>query len=258
MASLAGKVVLVTGAAQGLGRAYAEHLAGCGAAVALADINGEGAERVAQVIGEAGGRTVAVTMDVSDEASVSRGFAAAQAELGEVSVLVNNAGGVLVPTGSAEEFSLEQWNRVMAVNLGGAWLCARAVIPQMKATGCGRIINIASATFGQGQPIGMAPYIAAKGGVVALTRALARELGPFGVTVNAIAPGLVPPASTEGRAVDAVKLKSIVDLVVAQQCVPRAGVAQDLVGAIEFLASDASAFVTGQLINVDGGWSLAG
>ncbi|MDB5453956.1 MAG: short-chain dehydrogenase/reductase [Caulobacteraceae bacterium] len=256
MGALSGKVALITGAAQGLGRAYAGHLAGQGAAVAVADVNAGGAFAVAEDIRRAGGVAEAVVMDVADEASVAAGVAAAVAALGPVGVLVYYAGGVLVPTGPAEAFGLEQWNRVLAVNLTGAWLCARAVIPQMKTARAGRIINISSTTFSQGQPTEMVPYIASKGGVVGLTRALARELGPFGVTVNAVAPGLVPPASTEGRAVNSAKLQSILDMVAAQQCVDRIGRADDLVGAVAFLASDASAFITGQVLNVDGGWAL--
>lgn len=256
MGSLQDKVVLITGGAQGLGEAYAHHLSACGARLALGDVNREGAERVAADLRGLGREAIAMEMDVADEGSVARGMAAAVAGLGEIEVLVNNAGGVLVPTGPAEAFSLADWNRVITVNLSGAWLCARAVIPQMKAARRGRIINISSTTVAHGQPMGMVPYISAKGGVVALTRALARELGPFGVTVNAVAPGLVPPKSTAGRAVDASKLQSILDLVVAQQCLPRTGERTDLVGAVEFLASDGARFVTGQVLNVDGGWAL--
>ena len=252
MGTLQDKVVLITGAAQGLGEAYARHLSACGARLALADVNGEGVERLAAELRGA----CAVQMDVADEESVARGVAAAVAAAGEIEVLVNNAGGVLVPTRPAEEFSLADWNRVIAVNFTGPWLCARAVIPQMKAARRGRIINVSSTTVDHGQPTGMVPYISAKGGVVGLTRSLARELGPFEITVNAIAPGLVPPDSTAGRAVDAGKLKSILDLVVNQQCLPRTGQRADLVGAVEFLASDAARFITGQVLNVDGGWAL--
>jgi len=253
---LEGKVALVTGAAQNLGRGYAELLAARGAAVAVADINAEGAAAVAEVIRATGATAFAVGMDVASEPSVAAGFAAAQAELGEVSILVNNAGGVMVPPKSAEGYGVEEWNRVLAVNLTGAWLCCRAVIPQMKAAGYGRIINVTSTTVDYGLPTELVPYISAKAGLIGLTRSLARELGPHNVTVNAVAPGLVPPKSTAGRSINDGKLQSIVDLVVRQQCIARPGQVDDLPGAVAFLASDEARFISGQVLNVDGGWAF--
>jgi NAD(P)-dependent dehydrogenase (short-subunit alcohol dehydrogenase family) len=253
---LEGKVALVTGAARWLGRGYAETLAAKGAAVAVADINAEGAAEVADAIRVAGGRAVAVTLDVTAEASVAAGFAQAREALGEVSVLVNNAGGLFAPPLAAEDFGLDQWTRALTVNLTGAWLCARAAIPAMKAARAGRIINITSTTFDYGLPTELTPYISAKGGVVGLTRALARELGAYDITVNAVAPGLVQPKNREGRAVSEAKLQSIFDLVVARQCIPRHGEVADLTGPVAFLASDEARFITGQVLNVDGGWAL--
>lgn len=255
---LVGKVALVTGAARGLGRGYAKLLAAQGAAVVVADVNEEGARAVAEAIKAEGGAAAAVGMDVTSESSVAAGFAAAQAALGEVSVLVNNAGGVLGPLQLSETITLDQWTRVLTVNLTGSWLCARAAIPQMKAARRGRIINIVSTTFNQGQPTEMAHYISAKGGVVGLTRALARELGPYDITVNAVSPGLVPAknVSRVGCATNVGKLQSIVDLVVQHQCISRHGEVDDLTGAVAFLASDSAGFITGQVLNVDGGWAL--
>jgi NAD(P)-dependent dehydrogenase (short-subunit alcohol dehydrogenase family) len=254
---LEGKVALITGAAQWLGRGYAETLAARGAAVIVADINEPGARSAAEAIRAGGGTAFAVAMDVSSEESVNLGVAAAQAALGEISILVNNAGGLFAPTQSAEAFALEQWNRALAVNLTGSWLCARAVIPQMKAARRGRIINITSTTFDYGLPTEMAPYISAKGGIVGMTRALARELGPYDITVNAVAPGLIQPRSgRKSSAVTEAKMQSIRELVIDRQCIARPGEIEDLTGPVAFLASDEARFITGQVLNVDGGWAL--
>lgn len=254
---LDGKVALITGAARWLGRGYAEAFAAKGAAVIVADINDDGAREVAESIRANGGRACAVSLDVTSETSVAAGIAEGQSALGEISVLVNNAGGLFAPTQAAETFSLEQWSRALTVNLTGSWLCARAVIPAMKAARGGRIINITSTTLDYGLPTEMAPYISAKGGIVGLTRALARELGPYGITVNAVAPGLVQPkVRRENSSLTADKLQSIIDLVVAQQCICRSGEVSDLTGPVAFLASDEARFITGQVLNVDGGWAL--
>ncbi|MBN8848794.1 MULTISPECIES: SDR family NAD(P)-dependent oxidoreductase [unclassified Sphingomonas] len=254
---LDGKVALITGSAQWLGRAYAETFAARGAAVAIADINEAGAGEVAAAIRAKGGKACAVAMDVSSEESVARGMDEARAALGEISVLVNNAGGLFAPVQSAETFTVEQWNRALAVNLTGSWLCSRAVIPQMKAARRGRIVNITSTTFDYGLPTEMVPYISAKGGIVGLTRALARELGPYDITVNAVAPGLIQPQDRAGRiSLSAEKAKSITDMVVPHQCIKRPGEVGDLAGAVAFLASDDARFITGQVLNVDGGWAL--
>lgn len=254
---LEGKVALITGAARWLGRGYAEALAAKGAAVIVADINDEGAREVAESIRGRGGKACAVSLDVTSEASVDAGIAEGQSRLGEISVLVNNAGGLFAPTQAAETFSVEQWSRALTVNLTGSWLCARAVIPTMKAARGGRIINITSTTFDYGLPTEMVPYISAKGGIVGLTRALARELGPYDITVNAVAPGLVQPkVRRENSSLTPGKLQSIIDLVVAQQCICRSGEVSDLTGPVAFLASDEARFITGQVLNVDGGWAL--
>jgi NAD(P)-dependent dehydrogenase (short-subunit alcohol dehydrogenase family) len=254
---LEGKVALITGAARWLGQGYAETFAAKGAAVVIADINEEGAQAVAESIRAKGGKACAVAMDVTSEVSVEAGFAEARRAFGEVSVLVNNAGGLMAATQSAEAFSLEQWNRAVAVNLTGSWLCARAVIPEMKAARRGRIINITSTTVDYGLPTEMVPYISAKGGVIGLTRSLARELGPYDITVNAVAPGLIQATVRRDNSnISQGKLESIVDLVVARQCIARSGEVSDLTGPVAFLASDEACFITGQVLNVDGGWAL--
>ena len=257
---LAAKTILITGAGNGLGRGYAHKLAALGGRIIVADRDDDGAARVVGEIRGAGGIARAVHLDVSDEASVAGAFAEGRAALGDIEVLVNNAGGVFAPPTDAENITLAQWNLVMSVNLTGPWLCARAAIPAMKAAGRGRIINISSTCFSQGLPTELVPYITSKGGVVGLTRALARELGPHGITVNAVAPGYVPKRAeqvTPSSALGMGKRDAIRELVVGQQCIPRAGEPEDIAGAVAFLASDESAFMTGQVMNVDGGWALA-
>ena len=251
-----GRVVLVTGAGNGLGRAYAERLGARGMAVAVADVDGDAAERVAAAIAAAGGRAAAFTADVADPTAVERLGAGVEAELGPVAVLVNNAGGSFHGPMPMEEYTPAQFAKVLAVNLTGTWLCCQAVVPGMKAAGGGRIVNVSSATLGRGEPAGIAPYIAAKGGVVGLTRALARELGPDGIAVNAIAPGFIALDKLAPGAPRAAALGEIAARVREQQCLPRDGAAADLLGALELLVSEESGFITGQVINVDGGWSL--
>ena len=251
MERLDGRVVVVTGGGNGLGAAQCRHLARLGAQVVVADRDMAAAEAVAAAIG---GEARAVALDVGDERAVASVLGAMET----VDVLVNNAGGVFAPVEPAEAISLEAWNRVLATNLTGPWLCARAVIPAMKRAGRGRIVNIASASFAMGKPTGLVPYITSKGGVVGFTRALSHELGPFGITVNAVSPGLVPKRAEQvhaGSMLGMEKRDSIREMVVAEQAIPRSGEPEDIAGAVAFLASDAAAFMTGQVMTVDGGWS---
>ncbi|CAN5605400.1 SDR family oxidoreductase [soil metagenome] len=257
MTRLLGRRIVVTGAAHGLGRAYAERFAVEGARVAVADRDAAGAEAAAARIRAAGvpGGAEPFAVDVADAEQVRSLVDDVLAAFGGVDVLVNNAGGALYPTAPFETVPPDHWDHVLAVNLKGPWLCACAVAPHMKAARGGTIINISSTTVTRGYPAGLAPYIAAKAGVVGLTRALAQELGPFGVTVNCIAPGYtrVEMAKNVHGAAAAEALQT---RMVAEQCLKRPERPQDLLGAVVFLASAEAGFVTGQVLHVDGGWAL--
>jgi NAD(P)-dependent dehydrogenase (short-subunit alcohol dehydrogenase family) len=243
---LASKVCIVTGAGGGLGRAFAVALARAGARVAVADRDLAGAAATVEQLRALGGEAAAFEVDVADQAS-TEGMARAVADRwGRIDVLVNNAGiyGTIVRK-PFYEITTAEWDGLMAVNLKGPWLCARAVFPHLKKQG-GKIVNVASATFYSGSPL-WAHYVASKGGVIGLTRALARETGDHGITVNAIAPGFT---LTEAS------LKLIEDAAsygVGRGAIKRAQQTDDLLGALLFFASPASDFVTGQTMVVDGG-----
>jgi 3-oxoacyl-[acyl-carrier protein] reductase len=248
---LSNRVAIVTGAAHGLGRSYAARLVQAGAAVAVVDINGDGAEAVAKALGP--DRVFAIRADVTDSEAIAKMTAAVVERWGRIDALVNNAGGALYPTAPAETFSREQWTRVIDVNLTSTWICSMAVLPYMRAVRYGKIVNVSSTTVSKGTPLGLAPYIAAKSGIVGLTRALARELGPEGIRMNAIAPGFVPFDKPEAVHTPeaATRLK---ERIAAEQCVPVTLVPDDLAGTVEYLCSADSDAVTGQVINIDAGW----
>jgi NAD(P)-dependent dehydrogenase (short-subunit alcohol dehydrogenase family) len=244
--SLAGKVCVVTGGGGGLGRAFSLALARAGARVAVADRDAAGAAATVAQLSALGGEGAPVEVNVADEASAEAMARAVAERWGRIDVLVNNAGlyGTLVRK-PFFEITTAEWDAVMAVNLKGPWLCARAVFPHMRRQG-GRIVNVASATFFSGSPL-WAHYVASKGGVIGLTRALAREAGDHGITVNAIAPGFT---LTEAS------LKLIEDAAsygVSRGALKRAQQTDDVIGALLFFASPASDFVTGQTLVVDGG-----
>ncbi len=257
MNSLDGRVAIVTGGAQGLGLEYADRLLAAGARVTVADLADQAAAgAVAELAARHGDdRVLSHHCDVTDEDSVAELVERVTSDWSGPLVLVNNAGGALLPAAPMESFTRAEWDRVLAVNLSGTWLCARAVAPPMRATGYGKIVNVSSTMVSRAWPVGLAPYIAAKAGVVGLTRALAKELGPDGIRVNAIAPGYVPVASrkTVHTRAAAVALR---ERIAAEQCLPRTQVPADLSGPIEFLCSAESDFVTGQVLNVDGGWTF--
>ena len=243
---LAGKSAVVTGAAGGLGFVFAVGLARAGARVAIADINVSAARKAAETLAAQGGAVIAASVDVSDEASVEAMVSQVVAAYGSIDILVNNAG---IYAGLKRkpffEITAEEWDRVMSVNLKGAFLCAKAVYPWMKGRG-GKIVNIASATVFSGSPLWM-HYVASKGGVIAMTRVMARELGVDGINVNALAPGFTLTEASKAVIEDAENYG------VARGAIHRAAHPDDMVGACLWLASPLSDFVTGQTVIVDGG-----
>lgn len=246
--SLIGRVAIVTGSGQGIGRVFAKSLATAGAVPILAERNVEKARSVEGEITAAGGKALVVETDVADEGSVRRLVDTVEKAFGRIDVLVNNAAVFsTLEMRPFDQIPLTEWENVLRVNVTGPFLCARAVLPAMRRAKAGRIINIASGAVTLGRPHYL-HYIASKAALIGMTRSIARELGPDGITVNAILPGAT---FTE------IERKTITpqqkERLLASQCIPRAQIPEDLVGALLFLASDASAFMTGQSVTVDGG-----
>ncbi|QCI12875.1 3-oxoacyl-ACP reductase FabG [Pseudomonas putida] len=245
--SLAGRTALVTGAARGIGHAIAVALGHGGARVALCDLDPAAAEQAAADLREQGVEAVGVGVDVADEAQVLAMVEQVEAQLGGVDILVNNAG--IVSTAPLLELTTAEWNRVMAIDLNSVFFCAKAVLPGMMARRSGRIINIASVAGKRGGGLlGNSCYAAAKGAVIALTKGLAREAGPYDITVNAVSPALT---DTEMTSVLAPQARA---QVLAQMPLGRAGTPRDIAAAVCFLASAEAGFVTGEIMDVDGGF----
>jgi NAD(P)-dependent dehydrogenase (short-subunit alcohol dehydrogenase family) len=234
--------VLVTGGASGLGRAFVLALAEGGASVMAADLNEAGLEQTATL---ASGDVRTTLCDVSDEAACDAAVEATVSAFGGLDALVNNAGIVAVTRAPAREISVEEFDRVMAVNVRGTWLMCRSAIPALTEAGGGSIVNLASETAFSGSR-GMTHYVASKGAVVSLTRALARELGPAGIRVNAIAPGYT---DTEGGR----EIGDPATYDVAGTPLGRVAQPDDMVGTLLYLLGPGSGFVSGQVVLVNGG-----
>ena len=246
---LEGRVAIVTGGGGGLGEGICYSLAAAGAHVAAVDVAREEAERVAEQVSSTGARCIALEADVSDLSDTQTMVENVAEEFGGVDVLVNNA--AIYPLRPWTEIEEEEWDRVMAVNLKGYFLCARAAFPHMRGSGHGRIINVASITFFIGWA-GFLDYVSSKGAVIGFTRTLAREVGPDGVTVNAVSPGAFPTAAERVHPDQEALNRRILE----QQCLKRRGAPEDVGNLVTFLASDAASFITGQTIMIDGGWAM--
>ncbi|QJD82797.1 SDR family NAD(P)-dependent oxidoreductase [Cohnella herbarum] len=249
---LHGRTAIVTGAARSIGAAVAARYAAEGANVVIADIDVDEAERVAASIRALGGEAIAIGTDVSDKGQVERMVETTVRRFGTVDILVNNAG--IDPRRDWLEMTGEEWDRVMGVNAKSQLFCAQAVFPHMRERGRGKIVNVSSVTFYTGQT-GFVHYVASKGAIIGFTRALAREVGGHGITVNGIAPGAVL-TETEGEdETDYDPIETEREMK-GLQSIGRRQTAGDLEGAFVFLASEDSDFITGQTLNVNGGWIL--
>jgi 2-hydroxycyclohexanecarboxyl-CoA dehydrogenase len=242
------KVALVTGAAAGIGAAISRRLARDGIAVGVLDILIDDASKVADQIGSAGGKAIALQADITDREQVKAAVAKLRDAFGPVTILVNNAG--ITGMVSFEELTDAQWDKVFAVNAKGTFIVTQVVLPDMKAAGWGRIVNISSSSAQSGSPL-MAHYSASKGAVIALTKTLARELGPLGITCNNIPPRFVMnTVMSEKHFNDSHKSRE--DWINAGP-IRRQGEPEDIAGACAWLVGDEAGYVTGQTIGVNGG-----
>jgi 2-hydroxycyclohexanecarboxyl-CoA dehydrogenase len=241
--SLKGKTAVVTGGGSGIGRAVAQRLARDDAALAIWDLNEVGAAETAALITAAGGKAIALKVDAADATAIKGAADETRAALGPITIIVNNAG----ITGSVPFLNLpvDAWDRMMAVNLKGPFLCTREVLPDMLTAGWGRIINITSSSIQTGAT-NMSHYVASKGGLMGLTKALAMEFAAKNITVNMVPPGFIDTPMLRGSPVN-------VDAFAASMPMKRPGKPEDIAAACAYLASEEAGYVTGQTISVNGG-----
>jgi 2-hydroxycyclohexanecarboxyl-CoA dehydrogenase len=243
------RTAIVTGAASGMGKATAQRFARDGRAVGVLDIDGAGAEAVAAEIVAGGGKAIALIADMGNRAQIEAAVAQTRRALGPVMIVVNNA--AVESFAPVADVTETEWDRVMAVNLKGAFVLIQAVVPDMVAAGWGRIVNISAFGAQIGAP-SMALYTATKGGVISMTRSLAVELGRQGITVNSVSPGFIDTPMAR-RAIDGDLFPVPYEQILAAYPIPRLGRPEEIAAACAFFASDEAGYVTGQLLGVNGG-----
>ncbi|MCJ2180850.1 SDR family NAD(P)-dependent oxidoreductase [Novosphingobium album (ex Hu et al. 2023)] len=243
------RVALVTGGGSGMGKATSMRLAREGRAVGVLDIDEAAAKAVASEITAAGGKAIAVAADISDRGQVKAALGKVRAELGPVTILINNAAiENFCPLGELDD---ETWDRLMAVNLKGFYIVTQEVLPDMEAAGWGRVVNLSAIGAQTGAP-DMALYTASKGGVIAMTRSLAVELGRKGITVNSVSPGFIDTPMAR-RAIDGDLFPVPYEQILQGYPIPRLGLPEEIAAACCFFASEDAGYVTGQLLGVNGG-----
>jgi len=243
--NLTGRIAIVTGAAEGIGFATARRLAQAGAAVAVADLDGAAAERAAEELTRDGATAIAVAVDVSDEQAVREMARVVRDGLGDADILVNNAG-VTGGTNEVQDFDIAAWDRTMAVNLRGVFLCCRFVLPGMQAKGYGRIVNVASIAGKEGNPR-LSAYSASKAGVIGFTKSLAKEVARQNIIVNAIAPAVIATRINDATPPD------VLNYMIERIPMGRVGQPEEVAALIHWLSSDECTFTTGQCLDISGG-----